>query len=451
MADWRSPIALYHSLLTDEMGQMVDHEMTNRLRREGLYFGDRPLCSVLRPRFFTMPHYRFVQGRMRVIMSAFEKVYRAAMADTSFLEQFGLLDWEKELIRIDSGFPAASPTSRMDTFFNPATMEMYLTEYNAETPAAVAYNDSLSEVFLTMPIMREFEKQYEFHPIPSRHHMLQVMLDSYHAWGGRNKPTVAIVDWKEVPTYSEFLLFQHYFQLAGLECHIIDPRDMEYRNGRLSANGIAIDIIYKRVLITELYERGGMDHPIIQALRDHAVCMVNPFQCKILYKKASLAVMSDEANAHLFNAAELAAIQAHIPWTRVLNERHTTFQQEKIDLVPFVQANKDMLVLKPNDDYGGHGIVLGWEVDQSRWETAVAEALQTPTIIQKRITLPSEPYPSLVNGKVEIYDRLFDTAPFIWNGDYMSGCLTRLSTDSLLNVTAGGGSTVATFIVEERP
>jgi hypothetical protein len=32
----------------------------------------------------------------------------------------------------------------------------------------------------------------------------------------------------------------------------------------------------------------------------------------------------------------------------------------------------------------------------------------------------------------------------------MDGCLTRISTEALLNVTAGGGSTVPTFVVEER-
>jgi hypothetical protein len=32
----------------------------------------------------------------------------------------------------------------------------------------------------------------------------------------------------------------------------------------------------------------------------------------------------------------------------------------------------------------------------------------------------------------------------------MCGCLTRLSTASLLNVTAGGGSTVPTFVVDKR-
>ena len=43
---------------------------------------------------------------------------------------------------------------------------------------------------------------------------------------------------------------------------------------------------------------------------------------------------------------------------------------------------------------------------------------------------------------------MLDTAPFVCHGDYVDGCLTRLSTAALLNVTAGGGSTVPTFVVE---
>ena len=35
---------------------------------------------------------------------------------------------------------------------------------------------------------------------------------------------------------------------------------------------------------------------------------------------------------------------------------------------------------------------------------------------------------------------MLDTAPFVFDGAYVDGCLTRISTDALLNVTAGGGS-----------
>jgi uncharacterized circularly permuted ATP-grasp superfamily protein len=193
-----------------------------------------------------------------------------------------------------------------------------------------------------------------------------------------------------------------------------------------------------------------LDHPIIRAVRDGAVCMVNPVRCKLLHKKASLAVLSDEENARLFSSEELEAIEMHIPWTRIVEERQTTFHGEPIDLVPFVLEKREMLVLKPNDDYGGKGIVLGWEVDDEGWAAAVRAALDDAFIVQERVEMPTEPYPSFVNGGVVFEERVLDTAPFVFHGSYMDGCLTRLSTESLVNVTAGGGSSLATFVVERR-
>jgi hypothetical protein len=80
----------------------------------------------------------------------------------------------------------------------------------------------------------------------------------------------------------------------------------------------------------------------------------------------------------------------------------------------------------------------------------VTAALASPHIVQERVEIPSEPYPSWVDGRVELVDRQYDTAPFVTNGEYMEGLLTRLSTAVLLNVTAGGGSTVPTFIARPR-
>ena len=47
-------------------------------------------------------------------------------------------------------------------------------------------------------------------------------------------PRIAIVDWSDVPTQSEFLLFQDYFTRQGLECVIVDPREVEYDGKRLA-------------------------------------------------------------------------------------------------------------------------------------------------------------------------------------------------------------------------
>jgi hypothetical protein len=246
------------------------------------------------------------------------------------------------------------------------------------------------------------------------------------------------------------VLFQQLFQEQGLECVIADPREVEFRGGKLMHGDFHITFVYKRVLTSELIERGGLNHPVIQALRAGAVCMANPFRCKILYKKASLAGLSDERNRALFTPEQWEAIATHIPWTRVVEERHTEIDGHEIELIPFIHRHRERFLLKPNDDYGGKGIVLGWAVDEARWEQAVRAALAEPFVVQQRVRLPQEPFPSLVDGKVRVTERLLDTAPFVNYGEFIDGCLTRIGTDPLLNVTAGGGSTVCTFIVEPR-
>ena len=178
--------------------------------------------------------------------------------------------------------------------------------------------------------------------------------------------------------------------------------------------------------------------------------MVNPFRCKILHKKASLAVLSDERNAHLFTPEECATIATHIPWTRRVEDRQTLYRGQRIDLLPFIAEHREHFVLKANDEYGGTGVLLGWETDAAEWESTLRTGLTEPYVVQERVALTSEPYPSLVDGTVQIADRMVDSNPFVFHGDYMDGCLTRLSTAALLNVTAGGGSTVPTFVVERR-
>lgn len=440
----------YHDLLTPQLAADSQAQLTAVQHQRGLAFGDRPLCTVLRPRFLTREQYRFLCECVRRLLRAFDKAYRAALADAVFRKQFLLLPEEEELIQHDPGFASCSPTGRLDAFFV-SEQDFRFTEYNAETPAAAAYTDCLGEVFLGLPILREFLRSYHVHPVPARTGVLHALLDSFQQWShSRELPRIAILDWKEVPTYSEFVLFEQFIKAHGFPCIIADPREVEYRQGKLYAGDFHITLIYKRVLIGELLQRGGLDHPVVRAVRDNAVCMVNPFRCKILYKKASFAVLSDERNAHLFDADDRAAIAAHIPWTRVVAERTTTHNGQSVDLVPFIHRNRANLVLKPNDDYGGRGIFLGWTVAAATWEKAVQTALAEPYIVQERINLPSEPYPSYESGKLHIFDRMLDTAPFTFYGAYMDGCLTRISTAALLNVTAGGGSTVPTFLVERR-
>jgi len=67
---------------------------------------------------------------------------------------------------------------------------------------------------------------------------------------------------------------------------------------------------------------------------------------------------------------------------------------------PFIVDQRERLVLKPNDAYGGAGIVLGWEVDGPRGSRRVRVALTEPFVVQERVPIPSEPFPSVVDGRM---------------------------------------------------
>lgn len=450
----REAVARWHGLLEDaELAAESAGRMDEEHRRRGMHFGDRPLCSVLRPRLLTPGQYAWIRREIATLMRAFTRIHERAVADADFRAQFRLVDWEETLVHDDPGFASPSPTSRLDAFFSSDDQTLFFTEYNAETPAGAAYMDVLSDVFLALPATGRFLRSHVLHPLPSRPGVLHALLDSWREFSGgsRTLPRIGILDWSDVPTQREFHFFRDYFRSHGIEAEIHDPRECEYREGKLVApGGFEIDLIYKRVLIDELVLRMGMDSPVVRAVRDRAVCMVNPFRCKIIYKKASLAVLGDERNAGIFDADEAAAIRAHVPWTRVVEERRTEKDGETIDLLPWAAQNRERLVLKPNDDYGGRGIVLGWLVTDEVWQATLRSALEAPYVVQERIVLPTEPFPSWVDGGVQVTDRMVDIAPYVTDTAQVGGCLTRIATDPLLNVTAGGGSSVSTFLVEER-
>lgn len=445
-------IAAFHDGLDDALARESGEWLTARQRERGLTFGDRPLCTVIRPRFLSPTQYDALRTASAALLGAFRTAGALALDDTDFRAQFRLMEWEEQLLTTAPPLHVASPLSRLDAFIDPADGIARITEYNGETPAGTGYTDVLSQLFLALPAMRPFLEQWVVRPLPALGHLQNVLLESWHRFRGvRSVPSIAIVDWADVPTQPEFQICRDYFRSMGIPCRITTPGALRYEGGLLrDDDGTTIDLVYKRVLLHELIADGGLDHPLVRAVVDGAACMVNPFACKPLHKKASLAVLSDERNAARFSAAERSAIATHVPWTRVVEERHTQVDGTEVDLVPWLLRQRETLVLKPNDDYGGAGIVLGWEVDDGAWEAAMGRALAEPYIAQRRIALPKESFPAIQDGALHFEDRIADIAPFCWHGAWMDGCLSRISTSTLVNVTAGGGSTIPTFVVEPR-
>lgn len=445
-------LARYHDLLTDhDLAESSRVMLDEGLERSRLIFGGRRLSPYLRPHFVTEKDFAHICQICETVWSAIQKVKDAAIHDHSLVDDLGLSQIERELIAIDPGYTAVSPTSRLDSFLTETAYSFV--ELNGESPAGIAYADAAYDIFSALPVMRSFANDYNLRPLYGRRLMLDVLLDSYEEFLGRKPdrlPAIAIVDLEGMPTQTEFELFKEFFQQEGYRATICSPQQLQYDNGRLSAGGFEIDIVYKRLLVNEYLPIMARYPALLNAYRDRAVCMVNSFRSKLIHKKALFAVLTDERRAALFSQTELAAIAAHVPWTRRLRDEQTSYHSRDVDLLEFVLANRSKLVLKPNDDYGGHGITIGWNSNETVWREAMEAALQVGDyLVQERVSTARETFPALTeDGRIEFSEQLVDLDPLLFNGK-VGSAFTRLSATELANVTSGGGM-VPTYIISEK-
>ena len=141
--------------------------------------------------------------------------------------------------------------------------------------------------------------------------------------------------------------------------------------------------MYRCVKLQEFLVRFDLNHPLVRAYKDRAVCMVNSFRSELGAKKALFDLLTDETVTAKFPAAERKAIKDFIPWTRMVQAAKTTHKNHTVDLPDFVMKHRAKLVLKPNDDSADLTSFRGAEVDDLGWEKALRQAMRMPYVVQE--------------------------------------------------------------------
>jgi uncharacterized circularly permuted ATP-grasp superfamily protein len=446
------PIGAWHALLRpeEELTSRFTSAFADSMRARNLTFGQRVHCPFLRPFFLSTADEVRIRAAAETIAALGERVIRAAFESDDLYVALGVTEAEDELIDIEPGYRTASTASRLDAFLLPDSL--YFAEYNAESPAGIGYTQRLCEVFDSTSMMVRFRehRQVRYHKVIDG--LLEALMASYREWGGTAKPpTIAIVDWREVPTWTEFEVLRAAFSAAGVPTIVCDPRELVLTNGVLMAQGMRIDLVYRRVLVNDILARSEECKTLVDACKARVVCMANSFRCKLAHKKAFFAVLTDPAHESMFSRPELDVVRAHVPWTRVLDDVEVQKGDWRGDLLELARAWREHLVLKPNDEYGGKGVNLGWEMTEADWTAGLEAALKDPYgtwIVQERIPVRREVFPQFdALGHVSMNEMLVDFAPYLFRGR-MGGYLTRLSGSGLANVTSGGGQ-VPAFVVDE--
>ena len=415
------------------------------MRKKRLLYGERPIGVALRPHLLHHQQFQKLSHAAQRVTSALEKVAAAVVQDPDLMDQLGMTEAERNMALVDPGFSTAGVTTRLDAFVHGD--EVKFVESNAENPSSLSDQEELNRVLLELPVMASFARRHRLRQFSPVEELLRTLLSVYREWGGNGVPNIAILDWKDLPTQSEFILLQEHFSAHGVPTIICSPDDLDYEQGQLRCGAFRIDLVYKRVIIYELLARYDETHPLIRAYVNYDVCLVNPFRCKIMHKKAVFEMLTDEQRQDWFTSKEKEAIHLTVPWTRRISDRKTTRKGQRIDLLEFIRGNRSMFVLKPNDDYGGHGVYFGAQLDEREWDNAIESALSADYIAQDALDLHPEMFPIFSETDWKLQPMFVDTNPFLFRGK-VCGAMVRLSATPIVNVTSGGGET-GFFVLQE--
>jgi hypothetical protein len=418
-----------------------------RMEEGGLSAGGRLICPFLRPNFVSRRQYDSLVRSAEALLGAIGRMEQMVLANPVLLARLELLPAEKMLASIDPGYPSLQVAARLDSHMRNG--HLHFVQYNADLPTGAGYSDALADLFYDAPPIKELRKRYTLTRVGGRKHFLQALLKAYKQFGGTKKPNMAIVEFRPVfhSGESEYTLVRDFFRDEGYAVEIASPEQLEYRNGVLRKGAFEIDLVYRRLGVHEFLIRFDLSHPLVQAYRDRAVCVVNSFRSELAHKKAMFGLLTDETLVAKFPAAERKAIREHVPWTRLVSASKTTYDERTIDLADFITRNRQRLTLKPNDDYSDQHTYLGWEMDDTAWERALKQAMRTPYVVQEKVDPVRSLFPLMSFGILEFRELQVDVRPHAYLGK-VQGCSSWLSSGSTGFSSAEG--LAPTFILDPK-
>src|SRR5687767_3579682 len=97
----KNAVAYYHQLLEDaDLAEESRQILDDGLEHTRLIFGGRRLSPYLRPHFVTESDWNSVKLACETIWSALQKVKDAAVSDDAILNELGITEIEKDLVKI---------------------------------------------------------------------------------------------------------------------------------------------------------------------------------------------------------------------------------------------------------------------------------------------------------------------------------------------------------------
>lgn len=276
-----------------------------------------------------------------------------------------------------------------------------LLELNLGSAIAGIDNSDMCQALLAHPVIGEFAQTHRLGYVDAmRDQAHDMFLTSRRPPGSR--PVLVTVDWpSSYPILESYMRhFAGRLREYGFDSHICHIGQLEVRDGRVWLGEVPVDVIQRLFMVEDILEHPdapALMDPILNAAARGEVKIFTPMDAELFASKGALAILSDEANRHLFPAEVLASLDRILPWTRMVRPGPVTLEDgARVDLLDYALTHQHDLALKPTLLHSGQGVLLGWHPDTSpqTWQEQVRAALAGPFVLQRRIRPVPELFPT---------------------------------------------------------
>jgi hypothetical protein len=247
--------------------------------------------------------------------------------------------------------------------------------------------------------------------------------------------TIAIIDTapQEQYLYPEFLLFQHLFASHNIQALILDPQQVNLRDGALWHNDTKIDMIYNRLTDFDFSQK---EHAVLREtyLSDAAVMTPHPHAHALYADKRNLILLTDESLLRNWGVAEntIRTLINGIPRTVAVNAENAE---------P-LWSNRRQLFFKPAKGYGSRAVYRGDKVTKRVW----ADILESDYVAQT-LVLPSERRLVMDDDSVDLK---LDVRSYAYDGKTIL-LAARMYQGQTTNFRTSGGGFAPVYIVPNLP
>ena len=320
--------------------------------------------------------------------------------------------------------------------------QVYVLEDNLRTPSGVSY--MLENRAVMKRVLPELFEDYLIHPVDDYPARLAACLRSL-APDGNSQPRIAVL----TPGIYNSAYFEHAFLAREMAAELVEGADLVVGEDdcvymRTISGLERVDVIYRR--IDDLFLDPKAFRPdsvlgvpgLVRAWQAGKVALANAPGCGVADDKVIYTYVPDMIRYYLGEEPLLP----NVPSYRCAEK----------DQRDYVLDNLDQLVVKPANESGGYGLVVGPHATRKEREDVARQIRAAPRNYIAQPMLSLSVAPTLVaNNAVE--PRHLDLRPFILSGKDVhvtTGGLTRVALrkgSMVVNSSQGGGSK-DTWVVE---